>query len=31
MTAAGIVSMDNYSVWINVGDNRIKIGGVGDL
>ncbi len=31
MTRAGIVCIDNYSEWINLGSSRIKLGGVGDL
>lgn len=31
MRDAGITLLDNYAVWINRGDSRIRLGGVGDL
>jgi predicted MPP superfamily phosphohydrolase len=31
LIAAGITPLDNTAVWINSGDGRIKLGGVGDL
>lgn len=31
MEDAGIMALDNRAVWINKGNGRIKIGGVGDL
>ncbi|GAB4506332.1 MAG: hypothetical protein Kow00123_04700 [Anaerolineales bacterium] len=31
MARAGIVNLDNRAVWITIGDDRIRIGGVGDL
>jgi len=31
MKEAGIIALDNKSVWINLGTERIKIGGVGDF
>lgn len=31
MQKAGIVLLDNYAVWIYKGEDRIRIGGVGDL
>jgi len=31
MSEAGITLIDNYAVWVYKGDDRIRIGGVGDL